>query len=943
MKDEIHVKGAKVHNLKNIDVKIPKNQLVVITGVSGSGKSSLAFDTLYAEGQRRYVESLSSYARQFLGVMQKPDVDFIEGLSPSIAIDQKSISQNPRSTVGTTTEIYDYLRLLFARVGRPHCPSCGKELKRQTVPEIVDNIRQLKKDKIMILGPIVKGRKGKYAQYMTILKQRGYSRIRVDEKIYQIENVPEIEKNKKHNIEVVVDRLTSKSPKQRITDAVEIALELGDGELSVLIGADKSAKEIFYTEKLWCPECEIGIKEIQPNSFSFNSPFGACSQCNGLGFEMQVDKDAVTNLALSIKQGGLLPYARRSDHEDGWTMRLLSAVAEEKEFNLDTPLYELTKDQLDALLFGIPYKISVKTRRGHWRTTYEGVVPRLARMYKDSTSEYVREDIEKYMRKLPCPECYGARLRPEALSITVDGLNIAEVTEMSIEENKDWISSLVGNGKHPLSKFERMVAEQVLKEIHTRVKFLDEVGLSYLSLNRETRTLAGGEAQRIRLASQIGAGLSGVLYVLDEPSIGLHARDINRLLNTLKEMRDLGNTVVVVEHDEATMKAADWILDLGPGAGEFGGEVVTEGPISKIKANKDSLTGQYLSGTRKVGEDLKKKRRNGNGEELVVIGAQEHNLKDIKVKFPLGTLTCVTGVSGSGKSTLVNDILYNALANHFYSSKRKEGKHRVIQGVEYIDKIVNVDQSPIGRTPRSNPATYVGFFTPIRELFAATKESKMRGYAMGRFSFNVKGGRCEACNGDGLKKIEMQFLPDVYVPCEQCDGKRYRREVLEIEFKGKNIHEVLNMTVTEARVFFDSFPRIERDLKLLEEVGLGYLRLGQPAPTLSGGEAQRIKLASELKKRATGKTLYILDEPTTGLHFHDVDKLLKVLHRLVDKGNTVVIIEHNLDVIKTADYIIDLGPEGGDKGGKVLYQGPFGGIKDIKNSYTARSLSKNAS
>lgn len=957
----ITVKGARVHNLKNVDVDIPKEKLVVLTGVSGSGKSSLAFDTLYAEGQRRYVESLSSYARQFLGVMQKPDVDFIEGLSPSIAIDQKSISQNPRSTVGTTTEIYDYMRLLFARIGRPHCPSCKRELKRQTVPEIVDNVLGLanggkKPVKVLILGPIVKGRKGKYDQFLEIMKQRGYSRVRVDGKMYRIEDVPELKRYEIHHIEVVVDRLEltekrikSKNFKQRLTDDVEIALELGLGETVVLeTGTEQqnpirtatktgTETEHLFTEKLWCPNCEIGVKEVQPNTFSFNSPYGACERCHGLGHEWQINPESVYNPAFSIKEGGLLPYAKRADHADSWTMKMLEAVTEELGFKMTTPLYELTESQLHSLLYGMKGQIYVKMKRGFWKARYEGVIPRLERMYRETKSDYIREEIEAYMRRLPCPDCNGLRLRPEALSVTIDNLNIAEASGKSVTDLKAWIEML-DSVNSPISSFEKLVAKQVFKEIGTRLNFLVEVGLQYLSLDRETRTLAGGEAQRIRLASQIGSGLSGVLYVLDEPSIGLHARDTDRLLQTLKRLVTLGNTVVVVEHDKETMEASDWIVDLGPGAGEKGGRIVAEGTIEEIKAEKKSLTGKYLSGEKMVAEELTKARRKGNGKTLTIIGAAEHNLKHVKARFPLGTFTTVTGVSGSGKSTLVNDILYNALANHFFTAKRVEGRHDQILGLEYLDKVVNVDQSPIGRTPRSNPATYVGFFTKIRDLYASTKEAKARGYTPGRFSFNVKGGRCESCRGDGLKRIEMQFLPDVYVPCEQCEGKRYTREVLEVQYKDKNIHDVLEMTVTEALEFFKYIPSIKRDLELLDEVGLGYIRLGQPAPTLSGGEAQRIKLASELKKRATGKTIYILDEPTTGLHFADIDKLLKVLHRLVDLGNTVVVIEHNLDVIKTADWVIDLGPEGGDKGGQILYQGPLAGLKTTPESYTGRFL-----
>lgn len=966
MREYIIIKGARQHNLKNINVKIPKNKLVVITGISGSGKSSLAFDTLYAEGQRRYVESLSSYARQFIGVMQKPDVDFIEGLSPAIAIDQKSISQNPRSTVGTITEIYDYLRLLFARIGRAHCPTCGRELKRQTVPQIVDTILRLGEKKemlILLLAPIVKGRKGEYRQLLTVLNKRGFTRALINGELYRLDAPPKLHKTKKHKIEIVVDRLklTPKDSKiaystkltyeeqqfrQRLTDSVETALELGGGDMIVKINPNKAkSEELILSEKLWCHKCDRGFPEIQPNSFSFNSPYGACPSCNGLGFLWQVDPLSVYNPDLSISEGGLLPYSKDTD-SDRWIIKVLSSLGEAYDFDLDTPLGALNKTQLDAILYGVPDYLYVKMKRGYWRTRYEGVIPRLERLYRETKSENIREEIEPFMKRLPCPLCRGTRLKEEALAVTVANKNIFMVSEMTVADLKKWIEKLIDvpfnntSNNKPITTFERVVADQVLKEIYGRLNFLTQVGLDYLTLSRETRTLAGGEAQRIRLASQIGSGLSGVLYVLDEPSIGLHARDIDKLIKTLKHLRDLGNTVVVVEHDEETIRCSDWIIDLGPGAGINGGEVIAQGSIKEIVKSKKSLTGQFLKGERTVAENLVGLKRKTKPEKITVIGACEHNLKNINVDFPLGKFIVVTGVSGSGKSSLVVDVLYNSLANKLFDIKRPEGKHFKIIGTEYIDKIVNIDQSPIGRTPRSNPATYVGFFTKIRELFALTRESKMRGYTPGRFSFNVKGGRCEACQGEGLKKIEMQFLPDVYIPCEVCEGKRYTRETLEIEFKGKNIYQVLDMTVSEAKAFFITVPTIEHDLQLLEDVGLEYIKLGQPAPTLSGGESQRIKLCSELKKRATGKTMYILDEPTTGLHFYDIDKLLHILHRLVDSGNTVIVIEHNLDVIKTADWIIDLGPEGGENGGYVVYQGPLKGILSVKQSYTGLYLRK---
>ncbi len=926
----IYVKGARVHNLKNIDVKIPRNKLVVITGLSGSGKSSLAFDTIYAEGQRRYVESLSSYARQFLELMDKPDVDFIEGLSPAIAIDQKATTHNPRSTVGTMTEIYDYLRLLFARIGIPHCPICGREIKKQTPQEIVDQILQLPENsKIVILSPIVIGRKGEYKNLFEKLRREGFVRVRVDKINYTLEEEINLDKNKKHDIEIVIDRLIIKDDiKNRLTDSVELSLKYSEGLVNVL-NVDKN-EEIIFSSRFACPVCGISLPEIEPRLFSFNSPFGACEECQGLGFKMKVDPDLIIpNKNLSIREGAIKVAGFKS--EDGYIISILDDLLSNFGYDVDTKIKDLDEEVLDILFYGTSSKYWFSKRRGSHRYIYwEGLVPIIERRYKETESDEMKEYYEKFMRFLTCPVCNGKRLKKEALAVTISDKNISDVTEMNIEECLNFFENL------NLTETQKVIAKQILKEIKARLKFLVDVGLSYLTLNRESRTLSGGEAQRIRLATQIGSGLTGVLYVLDEPTIGLHHRDTKRLLDSLKRLRNLGNTLIVVEHDETVIKESDWIIDMGPGAGENGGEIVFEGKYDEILNSESSLTGKYLSGKLKV--EIPNKRRKGNGKYFEIIGAKEHNLKNINVKIPLNTLTCITGVSGSGKSTLIYDIIYKGLMEIFYNSNEKPGSFQEFRGIENIDRVVLVDQSPIGRTPRSNPATYTNVFTPIRELFSKTKEAKERGYTPGRFSFNVRGGRCEACEGAGIKKIEMQFLPDVYVTCEVCQGKRYNRETLEIEWKGKNISDVLNMTVDEAFEFFENIEPIKRKLKLLKDVGLGYIKLGQPAPTLSGGEAQRVKLAYELSKSFKGHTLYLLDEPTTGLHFDDVKKLLNVLNRLVEKGNTVVVIEHHPDVIKSADYIIDLGPEGGEGGGYVVAEGTPEQIAKNKNSYTGDLL-----
>ncbi len=957
--DKIIIKGAKVHNLKNINVSIPKNRLVVFTGISGSGKSSLAFDTIYAEGQRRYVESLSAYARQFLGVMDKPDVDSIEGLSPAISIDQKSASHNPRSTVGTITEIYDYLRLLFARIGHPHCPICGREIAHLSPEQIVDEIQKIatqyptQKCKALILAPIVKDRKGEFSQLFEDLRKKGYSRVRIDGVIHALDEEFVLIKTNRHSIEVVIDRLVLPADKQRLAESVEQALRLGEGNLIVSVILDKSfdipdnpqhLKDYLFSEKFACPVDNIALAEIEPRTFSFNSPHGACPTCTGLGSLLEVDPELIFNPRLSIAEGGILPWGRVLSY-DTWFTRLLEKVAEQKGFSLNEPIGQLSEATRQFLLYGSDeiFEVTGENRFGRITTIREifpGIIASLSQKYKETESEYVKREIERFMRVQVCPDCQGSRLKPEALSITIDNLSIAQVSHLSINELKGWINKLANNTNNILSQREATIAKPILKELAVRIGFLVDVGLSYLTIDRSANTLAGGEAQRIRLASQIGSGLSGVLYVLDEPSIGLHQRDNAKLINTLTKLRDLGNTVIVVEHDRDMMMAADYLFDFGPGAGEHGGEIVAAGTVDQIINNPASLTGQYLSGKKKIEARLPSSSKLPNDKYLVVLGAREHNLKGINVKFPLSRLICVTGVSGSGKSTLVHDILYKALAAQRGHSKEKPGKHEGILGSENIDKVILIDQSPIGRTPRSNPATYTGVFTPIRELFAKTLEAKIRGYRPGRFSFNVRGGRCESCEGEGQVKIEMQFLPDVYVDCEVCGGKRYTQEALEIQYKGKNIADVLEMSVEEALHFFAHIPQIQSKLATLFDVGLGYIKLGQPAPTLSGGEAQRLKLATELSRRSTGKTLYILDEPTTGLHFADIERLLHILRRLVSVGNTVVVIEHNPDVIKNADWIVDLGPEGGDEGGLVVAEGTPLDVARVKKSYTGQFLAR---
>jgi len=932
----IFVKGARVHNLKNIDIKIPRGKLVVITGLSGSGKSSLAFDTIYAEGQRRYVESLSSYARQFLELMDKPDVDFIEGLSPAIAIDQKAITHNPRSTVGTMTEIYDYLRLLFARIGIPHCPECGREIKKQTPQEIVDQILTLQKDtKIIILSPVIIGRKGEYKNLLEKIKKDGFFRVRIDKTIYTLEEEIEIDKNKKHDIEIVIDRIVLKEDiKNRLTESIELALKYSDGLVKIVL-VDSNEEKIF-SSRFACPVCGISLPEIEPRLFSFNSPFGACPTCQGLGFKMEVDPDLIIpDKSLSISEGAIKAPGYQS--LDGFNYEIIESLSNYYDFDLDTPIYKIDKKALDILLYGTDgrFKVNYTGRDGeehHFYTYWEGIINAIQRRYKETESNEMKEFYEKFMRFLPCPDCGGKRLKKEALSVLINGKNIYEVTDMNILDCLNFFENI------NLTETEKIISKQILKEIKSRLKFLVDVGLSYLTINRESRTLSGGEGQRIRLATQIGSGLTGVLYVLDEPTIGLHSKDTKKLLNSLKRLRDLGNTLIVVEHDELVIRESDYIIDMGPGAGENGGEIVFEGKVDEIIKSDESLTGKYLSNRLKI--EIPNKRRKGNGKYFEIIGAEEHNLKNIDVKIPLNTFTCITGVSGSGKSTLIYDILYKGLKGIFFKSGEKPGVFKEFKGIENIDKVVMVDQSPIGRTPRSNPATYINLFTPIRELFSKTKEARERGYTPGRFSFNVFGGRCEACEGAGVKRIEMQFLPDVYVTCEVCHGKRYNRETLEITWKGKNISDVLNMTVDEAYEFFENIPSIKRKLSLLKDVGLGYIKLGQPAPTLSGGEAQRVKLSYELSKSFEGHILYLLDEPTTGLHFDDVKKLLNVLNRLVDKGNTVIVIEHHPDIIKSCDYIIDLGPEGGDEGGYIVAQGTPEEVSNNKESYTGELLKK---
>ena len=937
MKDKIIVKGAKVHNLKNVSLEIPRDKLIVFTGLSGSGKSSLAFDTIYAEGQRRYVESLSSYARQFLGQMDKPDVESIEGLSPAISIDQKTTSRNPRSTVGTVTEIYDYLRLLYARVGVPHCPKCGKEITQQSVDQIVDQIMELKeRSKIMILAPIIRGRKGTHEKVLENIKKQGFVRARIDGEIYDLtEDEIKLEKNIKHNIEAVVDRIIVKDGIEgRLTDSIETSLKMAEGLVLVKIIGEEDR---LYSEHFACADCGISIDELAPRMFSFNSPFGKCERCDGLGTLMEIDEDLVVpNKDLSIRGGAISTWGDSRMKEESWTYCVLKALMEKYNFDLDTPYNELPKKVQEVLMYGEPEKLKVTYTKENvtavYNHSFEGEINNLRRRYMETNSDTMKAEIEKYMSDNPCPKCKGARLKPEALAVTVGGKNIFEFTSMAIREELDFINSI------DFSEKDKIISSQIIKEIQSRLSFLINVGLDYLDLARKAGTLSGGEAQRIRLATQIGSQLMGVLYILDEPSIGLHQRDNDRLISTLKQLRDVGNTLIVVEHDEDTMREADYIVDIGPGAGEHGGKIVASGTLDEIMSNENSLTGKYLTGAKKV--ELPEERRKGNGNFITVKGAKENNLKNVTAKFPLGTLTMVTGVSGSGKSTLVNEILYKGLNKIVNKAKDLPGKFKEITGYENIDKIIDIDQSPIGRTPRSNPATYTGTFDIIRELFSQTQEAKMRGYKPGRFSFNVKGGRCEACSGDGIIKIEMQFLSDVYVPCEVCKGKRYNRETLEVKYKGKNIADVLNMTVEEALEFFENIPRIKNKLQTLMDVGLGYIRLGQPSTQLSGGEAQRIKLAYELSKRSTGKTLYILDEPTTGLHIHDVNRLVKILQRLVDGGNTVIVIEHNLDMIKCADYIVDLGPEGGDKGGTIIATGTPEKIAEAKESYTGKYLKK---
>ena len=938
MKDKIIVKGARVHNLKNVSLEIPRDKLIVFTGLSGSGKSSLAFDTLYAEGQRRYVESLSAYARQFLGQMNKPDVDYIEGLSPAISIDQKTTSKNPRSTVGTITEIYDYLRLLYARIGIPHCPKCGKVISKQSVDQIVDQVMALgDKTKIQILAPIIRGKKGTHEKVLDNIKKNGYVRARVDGEIYELaEEDIKLEKTKKHNIEAVIDRLIIKEGMEgRLSDSLEAALRLAEGLVIINVIGDK---DILFSENFACADCGISIQEFEPRMFSFNAPYGKCDKCDGLGTLMEIDPNLVIpNKNLSVMEGAIATWGEGRLKEDSWTYAILQALSKEYDLDLNKPIKELSKEHLYLLLYGTDgHKLSITYTKdgvkGLYSYSYDGEINSLIKRYKETNSDVIKNEIEQYMSNKACPKCKGARLNNEVLAVTVGGKNIYEFTKMSIKEELEFISSIT------LSEKERIISGQIVKEIRSRLEFLVNVGLDYLNLSRSSGTLSGGEAQRIRLATQIGSALMGVLYILDEPSIGLHQRDNDKLIQTLKNLREVGNTVIVVEHDEDTMREADYIVDIGPRAGEHGGQIIAAGPVNEIMACKESITGQYLTGEKSI--KLPEERRKGNGNFITVTGAKENNLKNLNVKFPLGVLTMVTGVSGSGKSTLVNEILYKGLNKIVNKSKNPTGAYKEITGYENIDKIIDIDQSPIGRTPRSNPATYTGTFDIIRELFSQTPEAKMRGYKPGRFSFNVKGGRCEACSGDGIIKIEMQFLSDVYVPCEVCKGKRYNRETLEVKYKGKNIDDVLNMTVEEALEFFENIPRIKNKIQTLKDVGLGYIRLGQPSTQLSGGEAQRIKLAFELSKRSTGKTLYILDEPTTGLHVDDVNRLVEILQRLVDAGNTVIVIEHNLDMIKCADYIIDLGPEGGDKGGTLVAQGTPEKIVENDNSYTGRYLKK---
>ncbi len=937
MQDSIIIKGAKEHNLKNINLEIPRDKLVVITGLSGSGKSSLAFDTLYAEGQRRYVESLSSYARQFLGLMEKPEVELIEGLSPAISIDQKTTSRNPRSTVGTVTEIYDYIRLLYARIGVPYCPNCGKRIEKQTIDQIVDQVMNFKEGtRIQILAPVVRGRKGEYTKLLESFQKEGFVRVRIDGQTYELTDDISIDRKKKHNIDLIVDRLVVKQDiRTRLTESIEIALKYANNLVTIDIPGEK---EILFSQNYACPDCNISIEELTPRMFSFNNPFGACPTCTGIGYLMIMDENLIIPDKSKTLYDGVKAFGA-STMKKGDTMAKMYFESIGKHYGVDikVPIKDLPRWFLDKILYGtgdevIDFEYTSYAGTRKFSSPFEGILPTLDRRYHETKSQGMRDFYELYMSEKPCYTCNGARLKKESLSVKVGDKNINELTDMSIDKIKDFLNSLELNNK------DRMIADQILKELNKRLQFLIDVGLDYLTLSRAAGTLSGGEAQRIRLATQIGSGLTGVLYILDEPSIGLHQRDNDRLLATLKKLRDLGNTVLVVEHDEDTMYAADQIIDIGPGPGVHGGKVIAQGTAEEIKQIPESITGQYLSGKKQI--IVPKKRRKSNGKAIEIKGATEHNLKNVNVKFPLGQFICVTGVSGSGKSTLVDEILYKAIAKEIYSSNERPGKYKEIKGLENIDKIINIDQSPIGRTPRSNPATYTGVFDIIRDIFASTQEAKMRGYDKGRFSFNVTGGRCEACSGDGVHKIEMHFLPDIYVPCEVCKGKRYNRETLEVKYKDKNISDVLDMTVEEALEFFKNVPRIKNKIQTLADVGLGYIKLGQPSTTLSGGEAQRVKLATELSKKATGKTLYILDEPTTGLHIADVHKLVDILQRLVDTGNSIVVIEHNLDLIKTADYIIDLGPEGGEKGGQIIAVGSPEQIVKNEQSYTGKFLKK---
>ena len=938
MQNSIIIKGAKEHNLKDINIEIPRDKLVVITGLSGSGKSSLAFDTLYAEGQRRYVESLSSYARQFLGLMEKPDVESIEGLSPAISIDQKTTSRNPRSTVGTVTEIYDYIRLLYARIGVPYCPNCGKKIEKQTIDQIIDSVMSLEEGtRIQVLAPVVRGKKGEYTKLLQDFQKEGFVRVRVDGEVYELTDDIEIDRKKKHNIELVADRLVVKEEiRTRLTESVETALKYANNLVVIDIPGDK---EVLYSQNYACPDCNISIEELTPRMFSFNNPFGACPTCTGIGYLMKMDEDLIVPDKNKTLYDGIKAFGA-STMKKGDTMAKMYFESIAKHYGVeikDVPIKKLPRWFLEKILYGtgdeaIDFEYTSYAGTRKFTSPFEGVLPTLDRRYNETKSQGMRDFYEMYMSESACQTCHGARLKKESLSVKVGDKNINELTDMSIDKIKDFLNTLQLNNK------DKMIADQILKELNKRLQFLIDVGLEYLTLSRSAGSLSGGEAQRIRLATQIGSGLTGVLYILDEPSIGLHQRDNEKLLATLRKLRDLGNTVLVVEHDEDTMYAADQIIDIGPGAGVHGGKVIAQGTAEEIKLVPESITGQYLSGKKQI--LVPKKRRKSNGKAIEVKGATEHNLKNINVKFPLGQFICVTGVSGSGKSTLVNEILYKTVAKEIYGSNEKPGKCKEIKGLENVDKIINIDQSPIGRTPRSNPATYTGVFDVIRDIFAATQEAKMRGYDKGRFSFNVAGGRCEACSGDGVLKIEMHFLPDIYVPCEVCKGKRYNRETLEVKYKGKTISDVLDMTVEEALKFFENIPKIKSKIQTLYDVGLGYIKLGQPSTTLSGGEAQRVKLATELSKKATGKTLYILDEPTTGLHIADVHKLVDILQRLVDTGNSIIVIEHNLDLIKTADYIIDLGPEGGEKGGQIIAVGTPEQITRNDQSYTGKFLKK---